>query len=79
VEETLPWLDPSVPDDRMLASTVEAMRTHPRSTVALVTGDISLQNKATFARVPFLEPPAGADAGDVMPPFQGKRSVRRDS
>ena len=63
VEETLPWLDPTVPDDRMLASTVEAMRMHPRSTIALVTGDINLQNKATFAGVPFLEPSVGADAG----------------
>lgn len=63
VDETLPWLDPTVPDDRMLASTVEAMRMHPRSTVALVTGDINLQNKATFAGVTFLEPPAGADVG----------------
>jgi hypothetical protein len=58
VKEALPWLDPNVPDDRILASTVEAMRMHPRSTVALVTGDINLQNKATFAGVPFLEPPA---------------------
>ncbi len=63
VEETLFWLDPTVPDDRMLASTVEAMRMHPRSTVALVTGDINLQNKAAFAGIPFLEPPVGADVG----------------
>lgn len=63
VEETLPWLDPTVPDDRMLASTVEAMRMHPRSTIALVTGDVNLQNKATFAGVPFLELSVGAGAG----------------
>lgn len=61
VAETLPWLDATVPDDRMLASTVEAMRMHPRSTVALVTADINLQNKATFAGVPFLEPFVRAD------------------
>jgi len=64
VEDTLPWLDRDVPDDRLLASTVEAMRMHPRSTVALVTGDINLQNKAAFADVPFLEPPSSGDDGE---------------
>ena len=57
VVEALPWLDPTVPDDRILASTVEAMRAHPRSTVLLVSGDINLQNKAAFAGIGFLEPP----------------------
>jgi predicted ribonuclease YlaK len=57
VDEVLPWLDPTSPDDRILASCVETMRVHPRSKVALVTGDINLQNKAEFARIPFLEPP----------------------
>lgn len=59
VVEALPWLDPTVPDDRILASTVEAMRAHPRSTVLLVSGDINLQNKAAFAGIDFLEPPPG--------------------
>jgi hypothetical protein len=58
VKKTLPWLDPESQDDRMLASCIQAMRGHPRSTVALVTGDINLQNKAEFAGVPFLEPPS---------------------
>ena len=58
VNETLPWLDPAVPDDRILASTIEVMRLHSRSTVAIVTADINLQNKAAFARIPFLEPPS---------------------
>jgi hypothetical protein len=58
LHESLPWLDPTSPDDRMLASFLEVMRIHPRSSVALVTGDINLQNKAEFARVPWLEPPA---------------------
>jgi len=61
VDEVLPWLDPESPDDRLLASCVEAMRRHPRSRVALVTGDINLQNKAEFARIPFLEPPGVED------------------
>lgn len=57
VDDLLPWLDPASADDRMLAGCVEAMRMHSRSVVALVTGDINLQNKAEFARVPFIEPP----------------------
>lgn len=61
VSDALPWLDPSVPDDRILASCIEVMRAHSRSTVALVTGDINLQNKAAFASVPFLEPPTVGD------------------
>jgi hypothetical protein len=57
VSNALPWLDSSNHDDRLLASLIEVMRAHPRSRVVLVTRDINLQNKADFARVPFLEPP----------------------
>ena len=57
VQDALPWLDPGVLDDRILASTVEAMRAHTRSTVCLVTGDLNLQNKAAFAGVAYIEPP----------------------
>ena len=64
VEEVLPWLDSTSPDDRILASCVEAMRTHPRSAVALVTGDINLQSKAEFACIPFFEPPEKSDVKD---------------
>ena len=56
-DDLLPWLDPACGDDRMLSGCVEAMRMHSRSVLALVTGDINLQNKAEFARVPFIEPP----------------------
>ncbi|MEL7168020.1 MAG: PIN domain-containing protein [Bacteroidota bacterium] len=52
---SLPWLDPSIPDDRMLASAIEVIRHFPRSAVLLVTGDINLQNKADFARMPLLD------------------------
>ena len=37
VEQTLPWLDPSNEDDRILASFVEVMREHVRTAVILVT------------------------------------------
>ncbi len=57
VEETLPWLDPSNDDDRILASFVEVMREHVRTPVSLVTRDINLQNKAEYAGLPFVEPP----------------------
>lgn len=53
----LPWLDLERADDRFLASTMEAMRQHSRSAVALVTRDINLQNRCAHAAIPFLEPP----------------------
>lgn len=59
LDASLPWLDPTNDDDRILASCVEVMRAHPRAAVVLVTGDINLQNKAEFALVPFLEPLTG--------------------
>jgi len=55
--KSLSWLDHNNKDDRTLASVIEVMRLHPRSAVALVTADVNLQNKAEFARVPFIEPP----------------------
>lgn len=67
VANALPWLDSSNQDDRILASLIEVMRAHPRSRVVLVTRDINLQNKADFARVPFLEPP----------PLEGESSERQ--
>jgi predicted ribonuclease YlaK len=57
VEETLPWLDPTNDDDRVLASFIEVMRQHPRTPVILVTRDINLQNKVEYAGLPFVEPP----------------------
>lgn len=57
VSNTLPWLDKDNNDDRILAATIEIMRMRPRSAVVLVTRDINMQNKAEFARMPFIEPP----------------------
>lgn len=53
----LPWLDSENRDDRILAAVIEIMRIRPRSPVVLISRDINLQNKAEFARVPFVEPP----------------------
>lgn len=57
LDASLPWLDSTISDDRILASCLEVMRSHPRASVVLVTADINLQNKAEFALMPFLEPP----------------------
>jgi hypothetical protein len=57
VEDTLPWLDPTNADDRILAALIEVMRDRAGTPVILVTRDLNLQNKAEFAHVPFIEPP----------------------
>jgi PIN domain-containing protein len=51
-------LDPSVPDDRILAAAFELQRDHSTAAVVLVTGDVNLQTKAELAELPFVEPPA---------------------
>jgi hypothetical protein len=60
-ERIVRWLDPNHADDRILGCVLEVMRREPFAPVALVTGDINLQNKADFAEVSFLEPPAPSD------------------
>jgi rRNA-processing protein FCF1 len=57
VSESLPWLDAANNDDRLLASVVELIRRNVRAIVVIVTGDINLQNKASHARIPAVEPP----------------------
>ena len=56
MRNSLPWLDPNK-DDRVLASILEVMRSHPRSPVILVTRDINMQNKAAHAAIPYVDPP----------------------
>lgn len=58
VAKSLPWLDANNNDDRFLATVIEITRHHTRSAVTVVTGDVNLQNKARFARIPFCEVPA---------------------
>jgi hypothetical protein len=57
MQDSLPWLDPTNNDDRFLAAVIEVMRLRPRSVVIAVSRDINFQNKAEFARIPFVEPP----------------------
>ena len=78
VEDSLPWLDPSNRDDRIVASLIEATRAHPRSPVVLVTRDVNLQNKAAFAGLPFRRAarPASYDVGRSRKVGSGIRSLR---
>jgi len=54
---TLSWLDIQNNDDRILASFIEIMRFHPKSIIILITNDLNLQNKAEFARIPWVPSP----------------------
>jgi hypothetical protein len=54
--DSLPWLDPTNLDDRLLASVIEVMRLNAHASVIVVTRDVNLQNKLEFARVPFVSP-----------------------
>jgi predicted ribonuclease YlaK len=57
MQNSLPWLDLNNSDDRIIAAIIEVMRLYPKSMVAVVSRDINFQNKADFARIPFVEPP----------------------
>jgi hypothetical protein len=62
MQDSLPWLDSTNNDDRFLAAVIEIMRLRPRSVVLAVSRDINFQNKAEFARLPFVEPPESITA-----------------
>ena len=55
--EMLPWLDPTIPDDRLLGGALHLQAREPTSSVVLVTTDFNLQTKAAAAGAPFVEPP----------------------
>jgi hypothetical protein len=54
---SLPWLDPTNEDDRLIASAIDIGRRHVRVPVALVTRDTNVENKADFAGFACLQPP----------------------
>ena len=56
-EFTLKWLDEKNEDDRLIAETLEIMRSYCNRPVILVTADINLQNKCDVADLIYLEPP----------------------
>lgn len=74
VSESLPWLDAANNDDRLLASVVELIRRNVRAIVAIVTADINLQNKASHARIPAVEPPHTAQPAIVETVAQPRRA-----
>lgn len=57
VRGVLDWLDPAVPDDRLLAGALRLQSDHPAGTVLFVTSDLNLQNKADGVGLPYIETP----------------------
>lgn len=51
------WLDLTVPDDRLVASTLLLQSAHPGSAVFVATSDLNLQTKLSAVSLPFVEPP----------------------
>lgn len=49
------WLDLTIPDDRLVASTLLLQSAHPGSTVYVATGDLNLQTKLAAVGLPYLE------------------------
>lgn len=54
----LDWLDPQVPDDRIIAAALDLQARYPTKTVVLVSRDINLQNKAAAVGIPIADPSA---------------------
>jgi predicted ribonuclease YlaK len=50
------WLDLTVPDDRLVASTLLLQSEHPGSQLHVITSDINLQTKLHAIGLPFLDP-----------------------
>ncbi|PCG88017.1 hypothetical protein CIB93_00935 [Streptomyces sp. WZ.A104] len=51
------WLDLTVPDDRLVASTLLLQSRHPGSSVYVASDDINLQTKLAAVGLPFLQAP----------------------
>ena len=51
-------LEPTVPDDRILASALNIQARYPAAVVVLVARDLNIENKAHVLGLPFVEPPA---------------------
>lgn len=56
VRSVLDWLDPDVPDDRILGGTLDLQARFPAASVVLLTADMNLQNKAAAVGLPFADP-----------------------
>lgn len=64
----LSWLDPTVPDDRIVAAALRLQSDNPAGVVVLVTADINLQNKAESVGLPYAEPPKSQAAAQPPKP-----------
>jgi len=67
----LSWLDPLHDDDRLIASTLHVAALNFSSPVFLLTSDVNLQNKATFAAL------AALDADDYVLGDKARRVTSR--
>lgn len=56
MNKTLPWLDSSNNDDRIIASCFDIQVRNPSLCVIIMTADLNLQTKAQLAGIPFIEP-----------------------
>jgi rRNA-processing protein FCF1 len=52
------WLDLTVPDDRLVASSLLLQSAHPGSAFYIATSDINLQTKLAAIGLPYVEPPS---------------------
>ena len=50
------WMDAENHDDRIVASIIEIQRNYPTSKVILITRDMNMLNKATLAKIPYIDP-----------------------
>lgn len=57
MDNTLSWLDPTVKDDRIVASILQLQAEHPGASLVLITNDVNLLNKADAAAIQATEFP----------------------
>ncbi len=50
------WLDLTVADDRLVASTLLLVSQHPGARTVVATGDLNLQTKLAAVKLPYLDP-----------------------
>ena len=77
-----PFLDASVPDDRIILRALEVQRERPAATVLIATRDTNLQTKATLANLGWIGVPTGPSARPSTvkrPPPQSSATIPRTS
>jgi hypothetical protein len=57
MSQSLSWFDPTIADDRFLATALEIVRSNLNTAVFIVTSDVNMQNKTELAEIPFREVP----------------------